>query len=184
MTETAPRAVWDAWSNDPCPEHGDYHCRACAAKARQPADTGRIRWTGERRDTDPAFTGSAGTVGPSLFQVYAPDGFAPQWILTTSFPGMEDKRSYADDPEALKAEAERWLEEFVASLGAIFPDALREVIKMERDAQDGLAAEHAEYGRDARSEQCYAEVKTLDWTLALMDRIAQEAAPTAAGEKE
>ena len=48
---------------------------------------------------------------------------------------------------------------------------LREVIKMERDAQDGLAAEHAEYGRDARSEQCYAEVKTLDWVLATMDRM-------------
>jgi hypothetical protein len=86
------------------------------------SEPARIRWTGERLHADPAFTGGAGTAGPSLFQIYAPDGFAPRWILTTSFPGMEDKRGYADDPEELKAEAEGWLEEFIQSLGAVFLD--------------------------------------------------------------
>lgn len=84
--------------------------------------TPRIRWYGHPADRDPAFAGSVGTVDPSVFQIYAPDRFAPQWILTTSLTGMEDKRSFADTPDALKADAERWLSEFISSLGAIFGD--------------------------------------------------------------
>ena len=136
-------------------------------------NSARIRW--ERRGSLKDWTGYIG--GEMLFHIFTAGRDRATWAMVNSLPGMSDQIArgiVADDPNAdkLKAEAERWLEEFVVSLGAIFPDALREVIKMERDAQDGRAAEHAEYGRDARSEQCYAEVKTLDWMLATLDRIA------------
>lgn len=49
--------------------------------------------------------------------------------------------------------------------------ALREEIRQERAAQDEIAAEHAEWGRDGQSVSCYGRVKALDWVLATMDRM-------------
>ncbi len=48
---------------------------------------------------------------------------------------------------------------------------LREHITQERAAQDEAAAEHAEYGRDDRSERAYGAVEALDRLLATMDRM-------------
>ena len=48
-------------------------------------------------------------------------------VLVTLLPGMEDKRYCSKDEKDLKAEAERWLEEFAASLGAIFPEPAADV---------------------------------------------------------
>ena len=131
--------------------------------------TARIRWEPTKYG---GWTGHVGSLESWAFQIFKTGLGYVGWSLTAQLPGSLGEGCQSDDPDELKAKAERWLEEFVVSLGAIFPDALREVIKMERDAQDGRAAEHAEYGRDARSEQCYAEVKTLDWMLATLDRIA------------
>ncbi len=58
-----------------------------------------------------------------LLRLYADYGehVIGSWILTA--PLMRDRRPVSGpDPEELKAEAERWLEEFVSSLGAVFPD--------------------------------------------------------------
>ena len=49
--------------------------------------------------------------------------------------------------------------------------ALRDHITQERAAQDEAAAEHAEYGRDDRSERAYGAVEALDRLLATMDRM-------------
>ena len=48
---------------------------------------------------------------------------------------------------------------------------LREHITQERAALDEAAAEHAEYGRDDKSERAYGAVEALDRLLAVMDRI-------------
>ena len=53
-----------------------------------------------------------------------------EWALCTTFPGSTDQVRYGgrDDgaQDRLKAEAERWLEEFTASLGASFPESPEE----------------------------------------------------------
>ena len=48
---------------------------------------------------------------------------------------------------------------------------LREHIRTERAAQDELAAEHAEYGREFRSARAYGAVAALDRLLEVMDRM-------------
>ena len=91
--------------------------------------TGRIRW--ERNDdgshVTPAYEGYVGTIGEPLFFIFEPDDRDPWWILTSSLPGLPgagraERRAHGGDPDKLKAEAEQWLERFVASLGAIFPE--------------------------------------------------------------
>ena len=86
--------------------------------------TPRIRWHDER-DNLPKFTGRAGTSDADLFRVYEPDTRDDCWILISLLPGQNYRRftsSPGDGPEPCKAEAERWLEEFVSSLGAVFPE--------------------------------------------------------------
>ena len=48
---------------------------------------------------------------------------------------------------------------------------LRDHIREERVAQDQLAAEHAEYGREFRSARAYGAVAALDRLLEVMDRM-------------
>lgn len=95
-----------------------------------PTPAPRIRW--EPVDgTIASWFGFVGSVQPPPFQVLHPvseadDGHLNEWALCVTFIGGEVAR-YAStrDPEKavaeLKAEAEHWLEEFVSSLGAIFP---------------------------------------------------------------
>ncbi len=46
----------------------------------------------------------------------------PNWLLRTTLPSMGHLRAKDDDENMLKLEAEAWLADFVASLGAAFPD--------------------------------------------------------------
>lgn len=89
--------------------------------------TEHIRWS----DDDPsheyaAFTGSAGPSGWNWvpFGIYeeadGPVAGLKTYFLTSSLPGQERRRHFGH-PDDLKAEAERWLERFISSLGAIFP---------------------------------------------------------------
>ena len=79
----------------------------------------RIRW-------EPAAGGGAfgyvGTRGTALFKVWQPRegiGTAQPWAIKSDWMA-----GYATGaaPDTLKAEAERWLEEFTSSLGAVFPE--------------------------------------------------------------
>ena len=91
--------------------------------------TERIRW--ERNDDGSSVTaaheGYAGAIGEPLFFIFEPDDRDPWWILTSSLPGRPgagraERRAHGADTDKLRAEAERWLEEFAGSLGAVFPE--------------------------------------------------------------
>jgi hypothetical protein len=76
---------------------------------------GRIRWTDEPRTS----TGYVGEIEPHVFQIWgSSDGM--RWMLLSSLPGTVSKQFEGTDLAELKAEAERWLEQFAASLGAVF----------------------------------------------------------------
>ena len=81
----------------------------------------RIRWS-----DDPAcpgdFNGHVGTVTRLAFRIIGPGSVNERWLLSIRLP-VPSEFVYADGPDKLKAEAERWLERFVASLGASFGDA-------------------------------------------------------------
>ena len=79
------------------------------------SETKRIRWEPTEHG---GFTGHVGTLEEWAFQIYKPDSEGQQWLLTAG--NLRSRQ--ADDPAALKAEAEHWLEGFVSSLGAVFPD--------------------------------------------------------------
>jgi hypothetical protein len=81
--------------------------------------TGRIRW--EDRAGIVAFRGCVAACPGACFAIYAPCSRDPQWLLRSYLPGQGLRRGAGDDPEKLKAEAERWLEEFVTSIGTVFP---------------------------------------------------------------
>jgi hypothetical protein len=85
--------------------------------------TGRIHW--ERNDdgatVTAAWEGSAGKIDEASFWIFEPTDSEPWWILTSTLPGQGRYRVHNDEAEALKRHAERWLAEFVSSLGAIFP---------------------------------------------------------------
>jgi hypothetical protein len=82
------------------------------------AKPSRIRW---HEETDPpGFTGYVGTVSDFLFRAYDPAGSETEHMLTAYMPGYTTRGSYGT-PDEVKAEAETWLTEFTASLGAVFP---------------------------------------------------------------
>lgn len=86
--------------------------------------TARIRWEDSRNSPgDPAITGNVGDLY-SLFKIWPPEDPGDEWLLTSALPGKEGERLYGF-PIDLKLEAERWLEEFIASLGVIFMDEKR-----------------------------------------------------------
>lgn len=86
--------------------------------------TDRIRWKPTRYG---GVTGHIGTLEPWLFQVFQSncdhgDVVLGEWELTSQLPAPRARQhGHSHDPDTLKAEAERWLAEFVSSLGAIFP---------------------------------------------------------------
>jgi hypothetical protein len=95
--------------------------------------TARIRWH-HVDGTVVEWFGFVGTVtAEALFQILHPVAKPTEdimgrrfdeWALCTTFPGYAEQVRYGgrDDgaQDRLKAEAERWLEEFAASLGAVF----------------------------------------------------------------
>ena len=82
----------------------------------------RVRWHAGAEKWATAWFGCVGTVDPHLFSILRPMAPGDEWALTADLPGHLGKVSYGDNPDALKAEAERWLGQFVSSLGASFPE--------------------------------------------------------------
>lgn len=91
----------------------------------------RIRWHDEPVNGESM--GSVGTLDPAVFRIWAPEVPGGEWLLTAAMlPGFVGRRSHGASPDELKAEAERWLEEFVSSLGvslAVTPDARWQALK-------------------------------------------------------
>lgn len=154
--------------------------------------TARIRWTAVECGTVASWFGYAGTAEQSLFSILHPVTSKPsryrydEWALGASFPGAQNETRYATtrEPEAavaeLKAEAERWLEEHVRSLGAVFPGTLRSEVESMRADKHQLAGDH-----DWQAERAYGAVETLDWALSAIDRMTAVPAanPAPAGEE-
>jgi hypothetical protein len=85
----------------------------------------RVRWFGYEPGDGVILdgsTGSTGTLGSAAFHIWKPPQAGGELVLTSDLPGQQGHRSFGSDPDELKATAERWLSEFVVSLGAIFPD--------------------------------------------------------------
>jgi hypothetical protein len=81
-------------------------------------ETSRIRWESTGSGS---FTGYVGALEPWVFYIHRPVLAGQRWMLTATLPGaLDDVRP--GTPDKLKAEAERWLEQFVSSLGAVFRD--------------------------------------------------------------
>ena len=84
----------------------------------------RIRWEdkipGNNDVYNVASIGYVGTVEESAFIIYTPDEAHAGWLLSVRLvPGS--KFIYGASPEEMKSKAERWLKEFVTSLGTAFP---------------------------------------------------------------
>lgn len=80
-----------------------------------PVTTPRIRWTADKY----GWNGYVGMVEPRSFQIWKEEH---RLVLSSGLLGQFTKVAvHPDDPEPLKAEAETWLTEFVASIGAQFP---------------------------------------------------------------
>ena len=88
----------------------------------------RIRWQDDVLGSGEA-DGFTGTLDPPAFAIWKPPQAGGEWVLTSNLPGQEHDRGFDVTPGKLKAVAERWLAEFVSSLGAVFPeDAAREAV--------------------------------------------------------
>lgn len=79
----------------------------------------RIRWTDESPQEFVTLAGRVGTRDEPAFRIFGPDGYNSRWLLSIRLAASSEF-TYGADPDDLKLEAERWLEEFVSSLGAIF----------------------------------------------------------------
>jgi hypothetical protein len=82
--------------------------------------TSRIRWEPNGRG---GFAGYVGSRDEPAFTIFPPLYDDGEWSLACSLVLRAPGRCVSTDPDELKATAERWLSEFVASLGAVFPDA-------------------------------------------------------------
>jgi endogenous inhibitor of DNA gyrase (YacG/DUF329 family) len=79
----------------------------------------RIRWTEDAALS--IWAGRVGKCGAQLFTIAAPATVTEGFLLMSRLPGMDFSCSRSRLEEA-QAEAERWLEEFTASLGATFAE--------------------------------------------------------------
>lgn len=79
----------------------------------------RIRWEPNGRDT--GWCGFVGTMKPWAFQIWHAGTPGNPWRLDSALLGQFGYHVDHPDPDALKRHAGRWLEEFTASLGAVFP---------------------------------------------------------------
>ena len=136
----------------------------------------RIRWEAGQFGN---LVGYAGTVESWVFQVWhISDDEDSHWSLISSLPDAQNwNAADPDDPEPLKAEAERWLTEFVSSLGAVFPAEPDESTEFQlSEARDVLARWDA--GQDGCPE-CSREKVLADHVRALLAIVDREAASTA-----
>ena len=123
-------------------------------------ETKRIRWepTGHV-----GWTGHVGTLADWPFQIWDAASVGGGWQLDSSLPGHWRRTgTTSTDPDELKAEAERWLEEFVTSLGAVFPAGpgeIREALRSLRCVQAGWAFGVPEDGREQWLDLVAEEVR-------------------------
>jgi|SRR5579859_3407133 len=142
----------------------------------------RIRW----EPVEGGMDGYVGAVVPPPFTIHCANLSYADWMLTAELPG--DAVS-GNDLDELKAEAERWLERFVSSLGAIFPEAGRVIVN--EAALDAFVSEADSVRTQRDQEFCCstAEYQASDAEFkALVDALNITAAPGTsaprAGEKE
>jgi hypothetical protein len=89
--------------------------------------TAHIRW---EQETPQDINGYVGTMDVPMFQLWRTpcdygDVLIGDWVLSSGVPKLATHRLHSSrDVDALKAEAERWLEEFTASIGAVFPEPI------------------------------------------------------------
>jgi hypothetical protein len=105
----------------------------------------RIRWEDAGNGES---AGYPGTLDTAVFRIWTPEEGNGEWLLTAAMlPDAHGQRRYGSGPDVLKAEAERWLEEFVTSLGAVYDlastyspevSACRFCNALLRQSQDGL----------------------------------------------
>jgi hypothetical protein len=107
-------------------------------------ETKRIRWE-EEAGRGYELVGYVGTLEQWVFRAWESRGAG--WTLEAQLPDVPSPPGVLlrDTLDELKAEAERWLEDFTSSLGAVFPDALLELADQWKqfaargDAQDECA---------------------------------------------
>ena len=86
--------------------------------ARNEACGKRIRWNDEGGYRH----GYIGERDPLRLVITGPAGDCDWWTLTAWIPGTPGSTSTtAGNPDELETVAEEWLEQFVSSLGAVFP---------------------------------------------------------------
>lgn len=128
---------------------------------------GRIRWEPLLGGN---FDGYVGTRAAPMFEVVLISRSTSTWAVRSDLLTYYSTGTHPDD---LKAEAERWLEEFVSSLGAVFPDRLREAVTAERDRRSNAAlAVDPEWA----AERHFGWADALDWVLALTGGTAPPSA--------
>jgi hypothetical protein len=74
----------------------------------------RIRW--EDNDLG-GLVGFVGTVEPFMFQIWR-ESSPSRLVLSSGLPGQFTNVSVDEAPEPLQAEAESWLADFLAAIGA------------------------------------------------------------------
>jgi hypothetical protein len=88
----------------------------------------RIRWTDNGMGGFDGHVGTSKRLAFELWQAPAGPGNPGDWVITSELPLPDASRpgyTYAfsgKDPDELRARAERRLEEFISSLGAVFPE--------------------------------------------------------------
>jgi len=105
----------------------------------------RVRWRpGACGDN---LLGYVGTLPSWAFQIFSSGDPAEGRKMIAQLPGMSGVVARDPDPEVLKGHAEDWLVGFVASVGAVFPEAVLELADQWKqfaapgDAQDECASE-------------------------------------------
>lgn len=105
--------------------------------------TARIRWEDEPTGDGDVYViaskGYAGAIEEPAFRIYRPDEVHDNWLLSVRLTGGS-KFFYGTSSDELKAEAERWLERFVSSIGAVFLDDI-EPLRKDQEAAPEAAGE-------------------------------------------
>ena len=140
----------------------------------------RIRWEDGGSEMI-ALCGHVGGLSATVFRILRPWSTFEHWAVSCTLAGSGPVRR-GNGPEELKAQAERWLEEFVSSLGAVFRDDPRDSVTIglsEQDARGVLANaldEYAEWCRVQAEDERDREWRTR-WA-AIADRMHKQVTET------
>jgi hypothetical protein len=90
---------------------------------------GRIRWEPVTSTTIAVETGHVGLLPSHSFVIYSPEAGRTGLTVTSQLPGQQHHRYISDRIGELKAVAEEWLEEYIASLGASFDTGIADAAR-------------------------------------------------------